>query len=193
MAVNDVSIANKALTLIGANTIAEFAGTTSEQIAATNLYEMMVEASLTMHRWRFASGQQQLNRDNDAPIDKWDASYQMPVDPPILLLNGVFVLDNPITYDRYESKIYTNTAATDVVIADYIYRAIEQEWPPFFTKAVVYDLAGAFAAAVTQDAAMASLFIDLSVIEYRKAKFADSSSQTARHLRADSLLKRRLA
>ncbi len=193
MAVNDVSIANKALALIGANTITIFGGTSSEQIAATNLYEMMVEAALTQHRWRFATGQQQLNRDSDAPVDKWDASYQMPVDPPILLLNGVFVLDNPIKYDRYQNKIYNNAAAADIVVADYVFRAEEAEWPPFFTKAVVFDLAGAFAAAVTQDAAMAALFIELSMDEYRKAKFADSSSQTARHLNATSLLRKRLA
>jgi len=191
MSATDVTIANKALALVGANTISTFDGEMTEQVAATQLYEMMYEAALTAHRWRFATGKAQLTRKAETPLSHWDAAYSMPSQPRILLLNGVSVLDAQIEYDRFENDIYCNAAEADTVVADYIYQVNEADLPPYFVKAFVYDLASAFATAITQDASVALLFEQLSTKEWSKARFAESSSQTARHVNARSLINKR--
>tara|TARA_R110000823_G_scaffold99584_1_gene214943 strand:+ start:17044 stop:17628 length:585 start_codon:yes stop_codon:yes gene_type:complete len=191
MAVTQVTIANKALALVGSNTISTFVGTSTEQIVATELYDMIVEAALVSHRWRFATGKQTLSRLVDVPLDQWDAAYQLPTQPILLLLNGVYVLDVAIDYDRYEDKVFCDAAVDDTVNADYIFRANEADWPAYFTSAVVADLAGNFAAGITQDASMSTLFSEKSEILYRKARWADSSSQTAKNLDARTLIRKR--
>jgi hypothetical protein len=191
MADTQVEVANQALALIGANPISTFVGTATEQVTATHLYQPTVDAALTSHRWRFASGKAILSRLADEPIDEWDAAYQMPTDPAILLLSAVLVLDNPIRFDRYEGHIYCDATSEDVVVADYIYSRNEIDWPPYFTKAVVLELASAFAAAITQDSYLAAHFSEQAVVEFSKARWADSSSQTARNMDARSIINKR--
>tara|TARA_R110002126_G_scaffold155060_1_gene302097 strand:- start:413 stop:994 length:582 start_codon:yes stop_codon:yes gene_type:complete len=191
MAVTDVTVVNKAFALIGANTISTFVGTSTEQIVATELYSMTVEAALVSHRWRFATGKQTMARLVAAPLNQWDAAYQMPTQPIALLVNGVYILDNPIDYDRYEDKIYTNATTSDVVDIDYIFSPEEATWPPYFTQAVVFDLAAIFAAGIAQDAGLSELFGNKATLEYRKARWSDSSSQTAKNLDGRSLIRKR--
>jgi hypothetical protein len=191
MADTSVEVANIALTLIGANTISTFVGTGTEQIAATNLYQPIVDAALVSHRWRFASGKAQINLLVATPADDWDSAFQIPADPPVLLINSVSVLDNPIQYDRFEDQIYCDATSDDIVIMDYIYSRDEIDWPPYFTKAVGLELASAFAAAITQDSFLAAHFTEQAAIEFRKARWADSSSQTARNLNPRSLINKR--
>jgi len=193
MAVTQVTIANKALALIGANTISSFTGTATEQIVATNVYDMVVEAALTTHRWRFATGKITLSRLVDAPLDQWDAAYQLPTFPQILLLNGVYILDVAIDFDRYEDKVYCDATVDDIVNADYIYRSAEADWAPYFISGVVFDLASHFAAGITQDASMSVMFEEKSEKQYAKARWADSSSQTAKNMDARSLIRKRTA
>ena len=182
MADTNIEVANQALVLIGASSISTFTGTGTEQIAATHLYQPTVDAALTSHRWRFASGKATLSRLTATPANEWDAAYQMPSQPQILLLNAVKVLDQDISFDRYEDQIYCDAASDDTVVADYIYSRDEIDWPPYFTKAVVFQLASVFAASITQDAFLAAHFEEQAVVEFTKARWADSSSQTARHL-----------
>jgi len=191
MADTSVEVANQALVLIGANSISSFVGTATEQIAATHLYQPTVDAALTSHRWRFASGKKILSFLAADPIDEWDSAFQMPTDPKILLLNSVMVLDHPITFDRFEDHIYCDATSSDVVVASYIYSRAEIDWPAYFTKAVVLDLASAFSAAITQDSYLAAHFREQAVVEYSKARWSDSSSQTARNLNARSLIDKR--
>jgi hypothetical protein len=182
MADTAVEVVNQAFAVIGANTLSTFVGTSTEQIVATNLYQPIVDAALSSHRWRFATGKQTLGRLSQEPVNEWDAAYQMPTQPKILLLNNVKVLDVTIEYDRFEDQIYCDASEDDVVVADYIYSVPEQDWPPYFTKAVVYELASVFAAGITQDSYMAAHFEETAQLEYRRARWSDSSQQTARNL-----------
>ena len=103
MSINDVdvTIASRALNLIGANQISSFTESSTEANVANNLYTTIIEGALTLTRWRFATGQQQLSRLTATPVSRWDSAYQMPTSPPILLLHAVTVNSNPIEYDRY--------------------------------------------------------------------------------------------
>ena len=67
------------------------------------------------------------------------------------------VNDLPIEYNIYGNKVYANTDDADQVVADYTYRANEEDWPSYFTLAVEYSLATIFATSIARDSTMASL------------------------------------
>ena len=123
-----IKICSRASLLIGGEPISSFTDGTSESIVCDAMYEDIARAALTNSRWRFATNQVVLNRLFSAPTGRFDAAYQLPGD--MLMLNAVTVNDFPIVYDLYGDKVYTNAATTDVLIADYIYRADEGDWPP---------------------------------------------------------------
>jgi hypothetical protein len=108
------------------------------------------------------------------------------------LTNGTLHISFQLSRSCYEDKVYCNATSADTVNADYIFLPAEADWPPFFTKAVVFDLASNFAAGITQDASMAIMFKEEAELAYRRARFASSSSQTARNLDARSLIRKRL-
>jgi hypothetical protein len=188
MATTDVTIASRAMHMIGGQQFASFADDSNEAKVANGTYEMVVEAALTRTRWRFSSGQQQLSRLAAAPVARWDAAYQMPTSPRILLLHAVTILDRPIKYDRYEDKIYCNATADDTVVADYTYYVKEQYWPPHFVKAVTLDLASIFAGSLAQKGDIATYYANQAELAYRHARWAESSSQTAKNVRTSSLV-----
>ena len=67
MANSKFDICNKALVLVGANTITSFNQATTESKVANNLYESTLENLLTRCRWRFASKQKQLSKNTTNP------------------------------------------------------------------------------------------------------------------------------
>ena len=191
MAVTAVTIASRAMNMIGGNEISSFSETSNEAKVANNLYEPIVEAALTMHRWRFASGQSVLSRLTAAPAARWDAAYQIPTSPKVLLIHGITITDIPIDYDRYEDKIYCNADVNDAVYMDYAYYPGEANWPPYFVKAVQLELAATFAGSLARKGDLATFYEKKANDAYNKARWADSSSQTARNMRSNRLLNAR--
>ena len=51
MAVTKVDIASRALIMIGASPISSFSDDSTEGLVTNNIYEEIVEATLTRHRW----------------------------------------------------------------------------------------------------------------------------------------------
>jgi hypothetical protein len=188
MSVVAVTIASRAMNMIGGNEIASFSENSNEAKVANNLYEPLVEAALTMHRWRFASGQSVLSRLTAAPAARWDAAYQIPTNPKVLLIHGVTILDSPIEYDRYEDMIYCNASVNDTVYMDYAYYAKEANWPPYFVKAVQFELASVFAGSLARKGDLAAYYEAKAQTAYQQARWADSSSQTARNMRSRRLV-----
>jgi len=187
MALTDITIASRAMVLAGIGQITDFANDDTPSVVANELYYTIIDAALTTTRWRFATGQQQLNRLAAAPEARWDAGYQMPTSPPILLLHAVTVQDNTILYDRYEDKVYCNAVLDDVVVADYTFRPLPTEWPPYFTKAVIFELASIFAASIATKATLSDLLAKQSEVWYAKARNAESQSQTTRKIKPRNL------
>jgi len=187
MALTDVTIASRAMVLAGIGQISDFDNEDTPSVVANELYETIITAALTTTRWRFATGQQQLQRNTAAPEARWDASYQMPTNPQILLLHAVTVLDYTIKYDRYEDKIYCDAVEDDVVIADYTYRPNVTEWPPYFTKAVIFELASIFAAAIATKVTLADALGRQAEMWYTKARNAEAQSQTTRKIKPRNL------
>lgn len=175
-----VDICARALILIGADPITSFDDGTTESLVSVNMYEDLARASLVNARWRFATNQAVLNRLTAAPTGRYDYAYQQATGT--LMVHAVTVNDLPIEYQIYGDKIYANTSASDVVIADYTYRANEEDWPSYFTIAVEYALATLFATSIARDANLASLMKQAANEAMAKARSLDAQQQTTRKL-----------
>ena len=184
-----IKVCSRASVLIGGDEIQSFTDGTLESSVADSIYEDIARTALTNTRWRFATNQQQLNRLTLAPVGRWDAAYQMPASS--LMIHAVTVNEIPIEYDTYGDKIYTDSSANDVVIADFIYRADEQDWPSFFTLAVQHMVAGAFAISIGRDATLSQLMDQKAQFYMAQARRLDSQQQTTRKLNTSRFIAQR--
>jgi len=184
-----IKVCSRASVLIGGDEIQSFTDGTLESSVADSVYEDIVRAALTNTRWRFATNQQQLNRLEAAPTGRWEAAYQLPSET--LLVHALTVNDVPIKYDIYGDKAYTNSSSTDVVIADFTYRADEQNWPSFFTLAVQHMLAGTFAISIARDSTLSQLMDQKAQLFMAQARRDDSQQQTTRKLNTSRFITQR--
>jgi len=166
--------------MIGASPITSFSDGSTEATVASNLYEYTVRDILSRHYWNFATGQKQLSRLVGEPLNKWDSAYQLPAD--ILRLSAVFVNDNPIAFDVYQDNVYCNATVNDVVYAEYIYRVIEEYWPPYFTKALEFELASIFAYSVAAQENLSNTMEKRAIRQLAIARNIESQSQTTKRL-----------
>ena len=173
-------ICNRGLIFIGAEPITSFDDGTTEARVAANIYEDVVQTSLTNARWRFATNQEALNRLTDAPTARFDLAYQQPNDT--LIIHAITVNDNPIEYQIYGDMIYADTTTTDTVVADYTFRQEEQFFPSYFVMAVAYGLAQVFATSIARDGSLTQTMATLADAAMRKARSVDSQQQTSRKL-----------
>jgi len=184
-----IKICSRASMLIGGDPIQSFTDGTTESDLADAVYEDIVRAALTSSRWRFATKQFQLNRLADVPIGRWDSAYQLPSDS--LMINSITVQDLPIEFDTYEDKIYNNAVAADEVIADYIYRASESSWAPYFTLGVEFSVASVFALSLARDASLSAAMDQQAQVQLIKARRLDSQAQTTRKLKTTRFIAQR--
>tara|TARA_R100000278_G_scaffold101163_1_gene77722 strand:- start:13073 stop:13663 length:591 start_codon:yes stop_codon:yes gene_type:complete len=175
-----IDICNRGLIFIGAEPITSFDDGTTEARVAANIYEDVVQTSLTNARWRFATNQEALNRLTDAPTARFDLAYQQPNDT--LIIHAITVNDNPIEYQIYGDMIYADTTTTDTVVADYTFRQQEQFFPSYFVMAVAYGLAQVFATSIARDGSLTQTMATLADAAMRKARSVDSQQQTSRKL-----------
>lgn len=165
---------------VGASTITDFSGNSTESEVCGYAYRGLVDNWLSLYPWRHASRQIQLSREVDAPEARWDAAYAQP--PNMVHLQAVTVLDVPIPYDRYEDKIYCNATASDVVIADYAYYIDEQYWPPYFATLIEQAMTEKLATALADRLDLKKSFGVSMEQQFRLAKNMDSKQQTTKKL-----------
>ena len=179
MATTNIDICARALIMIGAQPISSFSDGSTEALVASNIYDDVVEASLTRHRWRFATTQAELSLLTNTPTRRYDYAYQMPTDPAVLQINTITVNDNIIPYERYQNYIYVNGyGSNNKLIMDYIYRVGEEYFPAHFKLALEYQLASVFAGSVARDNDMIKSFIELADRQFLTAKHIDSVERT---------------
>tara|TARA_R100001594_G_scaffold115035_1_gene149894 strand:- start:673 stop:1257 length:585 start_codon:yes stop_codon:yes gene_type:complete len=173
----NVAIASNSLVLIGASPISSFDDDDAGAVVANNIYDEIVEDSLTSYPWRFAIKQSDaLSRLTTAPDAIWTAAYQQPTD--VLAVRRVTVSDENIEYEIYGDKIFCNAGSTESVFLNYIYRVTEASWPPYFRVAVQYRLASIFALSVIQKADLAGAWADRADGQMRKARNIDAQNDT---------------
>ena len=175
-----IDICARALILIGAEPITSFDDGNNEALVASNVYEDIARATLTSTRWRFATNQAILNRLTDPPTGRYDAAYQLP--DGWLMTHAVTVNDVSIEYQTYGDKIFANEDSTSEVILDYTYRAEETDFPSYFTVALQFSLAAAFALGIARDEQLSSVLEGKGAQLLQQAKTLDSQQQTTRKL-----------
>ena len=186
----DVEICSTALVMIGASPIASLSGISAEIQACQNLYERTVRNELSLHRWRFAVGQEQISRLATAPLGKWDAAYQIP--PEMLTVNTVRSSSSfPIPFDRFEDNIYCNASEAEVGIAEGVYRIDEQFWPPYFQSYIEIKLASLLASALAERGDLAQGLDQRAMRQAAQARNVDSQGRTAVKLRTSRMISRR--
>lgn len=183
MATTKIDICARALIMIGAQPISSFSDGSTEALVASNIYDDVLEASLTRHRWRFATTQQQLSLLTSAPTGRYDYAYQVPTSPAVLQIITLTVNDYVIPYSRYQNYIYLNGyGSNNEVIMDYIYKVDEQYFPPHFRLALEYELAALFAGSVARDNGLIEQFKTLSERQFLIARNIDSTETTSKVL-----------
>ena len=184
-----IKICSRASLLIGGDAIQSFEDGTAEASVSAAMYEDMVRNALTNTRWRFASDQAVLNRLTEAPTGRWDAAYQLPSEA--IMVSAITVNELSIKFDTYGRKIFCDAVDTDEVIADYIFRADESNWPPYFTVLMEYVMAGVLAISVARDAQLAQLMEGKAEYFMRMARTRDSQGQTTRKLNTSRFIAER--
>ena len=191
VASSGIDICSRALILIGANPITSFQDATTETNVAVNVYEDVARAALVNSRFRFATNQEKLPLLSSVPTGRFDVAHQLPTD--LLMLHAVTVNDNPIEYSVYGDKVFSDSATTDELIADYTFRANEKTWPSYFTLAVEYSLAIIFATSIARDSSLATLMQTQAERMMAKARNLDSQQQTTRKLTSSRFITSRLS
>jgi len=191
VASSGIDICSRALILIGANPITSFQDATTEANVAVNVYEDVARAALVNSRFRFATNQEKLPLLSSVPTGRFDVAHQLPTD--LLMLHAVTVNDNPIEYSVYGDKVFSDSATTDELIADYTFRANEKTWPSYFTLAVEYSLAIIFATSIARDSSLATLMQTQAERMMAKARNLDSQQQTTRKLTSSRFITSRLS
>ena len=177
---SDIDIASRGLILIGAEPITSFTDTSTEATVANAIYEDILRTTMCSSRWRFCTNQFELNLLTDAPTGRYDVAHQLPAD--LLMLHAVTVSDAIIEYNIYGDKVFSNSSPNDALIADYTFRALEPNFPSYFTLAVEFSLGAAFALSIARDDTL-STFLEIKARELlQQAKTLDSQQQTTRKL-----------
>ena len=150
-----IKVCSRASILMGGAQIVSFTDGSVESDVCDAMYEDIARASLTNTRWGFATNQAVLNRLATAPTGRWSSGYQLPSGT--LNVNTVTVNDYAIAFDTYGDNIYCNANVTDELVADFIFRANESQWPSYFTIAVEYAVAAVLAISVARDPSLAQM------------------------------------
>jgi hypothetical protein len=109
------------------------------------------------------------------------------------MLNALTVNGNQIQYTVYGDKAFTNTSEQNEVIADYIYRADESDWPSYFTLAVEYALAAIFASSIARNEGLTQIMEVKANNLMAKARNLDSQQNTTRKLTTSRFITERLS
>ena len=186
MAYTKFQICSRALTRIGANPISSFddSSALTESRVAGREWDILVEALLSEHRWKFAQKEKSINRLTTANNVRFTDLWQLPSD--LLDLHGIFLVnsagdDIPIPFERMEDKIACDYDVPSILYARYTYKATESLWPPYFIDVVTEGLEAVFRGAIRRDAEGAEKIRKRwEEVTKRRARNLDSQGQTAR-------------
>lgn len=175
MALTSVALCNRALTLLGEAPITSLEEESAPSQIANTIYEMVLDSALAAHPWRFATKEAVLSKLTDAPVDKsWAHQYLLPGD--YISVHSVGrspgFSGNLAAYQIFGDRIYANTA--DGLVVEYVARPPESEFPPHFTKYLVYQLASDMAIAITENVDKWDVFRRLAERESALAHHIDS-------------------
>ncbi|MBO7332671.1 MAG: hypothetical protein J6U64_03280 [Alphaproteobacteria bacterium] len=168
---NVISTCARALIKVGAKAITSFSDGTAEAEVAFHLYDSSRDALLSSHPWSFATTQKKLSRLVKKPYADFEYAYQLPRDFLRAISAGTGRRGQGILYRITENQLHTN--AKEVMLT-YIFRAEEDDFPPFFTDLLVSKLAAEFCLPLTESATRAEFLNKAFDSAFQKAKLIDA-------------------
>lgn len=183
-------LCSQASILVGGRVIASFVDGTVESRVAGELYPAVVTELISMHPWRFATGQIMLDRRSTPPDARYPVAFELPKD--VERLNAVLSgpqSDVVIRFDRYENTITCDVEEGARVFADVTRRIGESYWPGYFQTVVRMRLASQFAIPIAEDPDKGTLYEGQFLRFLGLAKTADSQGRTARKLPVGALVR----
>lgn len=185
-----VSIISQALNLLGLdpiNDISGFPGNNPAYNAANVWYETILTGLLSESQpWRFAMVSRQLGLLTESPPDsRWTYMLQIPSDPNYIV--NYLVHDGTglkIPYNIYRDKVY---ADTQVVWMDYIFKPDPHEFPAYFVKLIIFELATVLGMPITQKIDIARTWSTEAKNQKLIARAADSVQTPSRKMPAGPL------
>lgn len=177
---NPITICNKALLQIGADTIESLEDMTVESEACAAFYEDIVEDILTQRKWSFATEPLTLARLNISGQYNFQYAYQLPVD-------SIFVynLEQLGKYKIASGKLFTDNAKVTI---EYTTRTPENQWPSYFSNIVQYRLAAELAPAITGNTSRSQLMEQKFRTALGRGISLDGQSHTTQAIRQYSFL-----
>jgi hypothetical protein len=170
MSISNVTIANKALTLLSADRI-QALNDSSEQARKINaIFDDERDSMLEEHNWNFAIKERTLSLLSETPImDAWSLIYQLPSD-----CIRVITIENDYPFAIYGNRLYTNS---DDPRIKYVSRETDPtKFSNGFIKALASRLAASLAFGITQNATLASNMDAVAQRDLKEAKFSDAQS-----------------
>lgn len=190
----DVKICNKALLLLGAESITSFTDGSTAGNACNIIYNDVKASTLAMYPWSFTIKKTELTRDTNTPNSEWQYQYTMPND----MLTGVpravrasGSAGSPTitswemgTAEQGYSVLFTNQLS---IFIDYQKTVAESAMPSYFVQLLGYQLAWHLAEVMTDQTAKSEYWrgvaLGVAVEGYRGGYFRqavsiDSSGQT---------------
>jgi hypothetical protein len=152
----EVRICNKALLLLGAESISSFTDGSTAGNACSLIYPDVKATTLAMYAWSFTIYKAELNKDLNTPNSEWTSQFTMPID----MLTGVpravraSSSSGSPTITSWEmgtatggySVLFTNQTS---IFIDYQRLVQEANMPSYFTQLLTYQLAWHLAEVMT--------------------------------------------
>lgn len=167
--ISPVTLVGNALNLLGADRISSFDDDSTEAEITKNLFQTTYQAQLTETRWKFATRTVALNRLYDTPDPSTGFKYQFALPNDYLQV----VKADTIDYKIYQNMFMTNAKEVHM---DYTFEPDVDQLPPYFVKALEYNLASQFAIPITADRTKLNDFSSMYDLQLKKAKFTDASN-----------------
>jgi hypothetical protein len=179
-----LKIAGLACLIVGIPKIQSWSEGTAQAEILSEAYEPLLEAELSLYKWRFATEYFNLkpNLLAEEPLSRYNCAYQLPTNPGVVSVDTVLIDSIPIAYERRGQEIHTRDTALQDVILQYRYRADETKWYPYFRMLMVYRLATLAAFSVARNTTVADSMKELANEQFKMAKTEDSQSQTSKRL-----------
>lgn len=148
--IDAIRLCSSALVLLGEEPIISRRAGDAPSKVALNRYDDVRDALLSSHPWNFTRAFVTLTRIEMIPGLEWNSAFARPAG----LYRLVRVLVNGTQAQGWELATFglmLNTAANDVVVAEFHGGADEALFSPMFRQALVYKLAAEFAIPLTED------------------------------------------
>lgn len=175
MSLTAIDLCSNALLRIGANAIQGFDEGTAEATIAASLYPPIRDAILSAHPWNFALAQMRLARLSASPIADFDYAYQLPADLLRIISAGTNERGRGIYYRIAERRLHTDS---EDVYLSYIFRPMEETFPPFFDIALIGRLASEFVIPLTESTTRWEGLRQAAEFEFRRARLIDAQQDT---------------